>query len=198
MSAPNADNIRDWKQFLNGSKPAFARIYQAHFSSLHNYGYRLSGSSSLSKDAIQQLFVKLWNHRENLSTPASVRHYLLKAFRRILLDNQKKQAVFHDFPENHPAMIDNSQEFVLIKEIAWNEQNQYLREALEKLTKRQKEAVYLKFFENLSYDEIFTAMNLTVKSVYNLISMAIDVLRQNTPYVNYMLVTSVLTTYLNI
>lgn len=198
MGNPNVENIRDWEEFLDGNRPAFSRIYQAHFSALHNYGYRLSGSSSLAKDAIQQLFVKLWNHRQNLSTPASVRHYLLKALRRILLDHKKSRDIFCDFPDNYSTTAENSQEFLLIKEIAWNEQNQFLTEAIEMLTKRQKEAIYLKFFENLSYDEIASAMCLTVKSVYNLISKAIDVLRQNTPYVNFMLFTSLLTTTLNI
>ena len=54
------------------------------------------------------------------------------------------------------------------------EQNHFVSKALHVLTKRQQEAIYLKFYCNLSYKEVATAMSISVDSIYNLISKAID------------------------
>jgi RNA polymerase sigma factor (sigma-70 family) len=45
------------------------------------------------------------------------------------------------------------------------------------LTKRQQEAIYLKFYSNLSYKEVAAIMSISVDSIYNLISKAIDSLQ---------------------
>lgn len=179
-----------WKDFQKGNREAFANIYQAHFSSLYNYAYRIGGSSSLAKDAIQQLFVKLWNRREFLSNPVSVRHYLLKSLRRTLLDIRLQQERYTSLSEADSCWHEDSKEFLIIQEHAYIEQNHYLQEALNKLSKRQREAIYLKFYEGMSYEEISSAMLLNIRTVYNLISQAIEMLRQNTPYVNLMLLLS--------
>ncbi len=45
------------------------------------------------------------------------------------------------------------------------------------LTKRQREAIFLKFYNDLSYSDIASIMDLQVDSVYNVISKAIESLR---------------------
>jgi len=45
------------------------------------------------------------------------------------------------------------------------------------LTRRQREAIYLRFYQNLSYDEIAKLMTMKVESVYNVISKAISLLK---------------------
>jgi len=54
------------------------------------------------------------------------------------------------------------------------EQNHIVSKALRVLTKRQHEAVYLKFYCDLSYKEVAAMMSISVDSIYNLISKAID------------------------
>lgn len=182
----NAETVM-WGRFKEGDKKAFEQIYNTHFSSLYNYGFRFCGSSPQAKDAVHQLFVKLWDHKENLSTPVSIRHYLIKSLRNILLDHYKSDSRNKALDAVVTNFSEQPSEFLLIQENISLEQHRYLSQALAKLTKRQREAIYLKFFENLSYDEISSTMSLTVSSVYNLISKAIEVLRKNTPYVNLML-----------
>ncbi len=188
---PNAENEL-WNRFKEGDRKAFEQIYNTHFSSLCNYAFRFCGSLPQAKDGVQQLFIKLWDHKEKISTPVSVRHYLIKSLRNILLDRFKTDKRTKPIDAGDTYFYENPHEFLLIQENIWEEQHQYLRKALDTLTKRQREAVYLKFFENLSYDEVSNTMSLTVDSVYNLISKAIEVLRKNTPYVNLMLLISLL------
>jgi RNA polymerase sigma factor (sigma-70 family) len=58
------------------------------------------------------------------------------------------------------------------------EQSEKLRRSLVMLTKRQREAIFLKFYNDLSYSDIASIMDLQVDSVYNIISKAIESLRQ--------------------
>lgn len=188
---PNAENVI-WSRFKKGDRKAFEQIYNTHFSSLYNYGFRFCGNSPQTKDAVHQLFIKLWDHKEKLSTPVSVRHYLIKSLRNILLDHFKTDSRSMALDAGDTYFSEQAHEFLLIQENLLAEQHQHLRNALKTLTKRQREAIYLKFFENLSYDEVSSTMSLTVNSVYNLISKAIEVLRKNTPYVNLMLLFSLM------
>jgi len=71
-----------------------------------------------------------------------------------------------------------SQEDVFIEEECEVERSKKVRKSLQALTKRQREAIFLKFFNQLSYHEVAAIMNLHVDSVYNLISKAIDILRK--------------------
>jgi RNA polymerase sigma factor (sigma-70 family) len=57
------------------------------------------------------------------------------------------------------------------------EQNYVVNKALSALTKRQQEAIYLKFYSDLSYKEVAAMMSISVDSIYNLISKAIDSLQ---------------------
>ncbi|MEK6480139.1 sigma-70 family RNA polymerase sigma factor [Catalinimonas sp. 4WD22] len=188
---PNAEH-EIWDRFKEGDRKAFEQIYNTHFSSLYNYGFRFCGNSPQAKDAVHQLFVKLWDHKEKLSTPVSVRHYLIKSLRNILLDHFKTDICYKALDAGDTNFSEQASEFLLIQENISDVQHQQLRKAISTLTKRQREAIYLKFFENLSYDEVSSAMSLTVNSVYNLISKAIEVLRKNTPYVNLMLLFSLM------
>jgi RNA polymerase sigma factor (sigma-70 family) len=54
-----------------------------------------------------------------------------------------------------------------------------IKKCLHDLPKCQREVILLKFFNELSYSEISEIMNLQLSSVYNLVSKAIEQLRQN-------------------
>jgi RNA polymerase sigma factor (sigma-70 family) len=71
-----------------------------------------------------------------------------------------------------------SQEEALMEEEWELERNKKIRNSLHSLTKRQREAIFLKFFNQLSYHEVAAIMDLHVDSVYNLISKAVDILRK--------------------
>ncbi len=52
-----------------------------------------------------------------------------------------------------------------------------IKRALNLLTRRQKEIIYLKFFQDLSYNEISQMMDLSQRSTYNLVSKALTMLK---------------------
>lgn len=170
-----------WNSFRQGSRDAFALIYNEHADPLYHYGVHLCGNTELVKDQLQELFYDLWQTREHLAPELQhLRYYLLSSIRRRLLravekDRRHRQHTFSDFEIILPR------EHFIIQDEKHQEQQRQLHAALAALPLRQREAIYLRFFHNLSYPEIANLMSMKVDSVYNIISKAIGVLKKTLP-----------------
>ena len=169
-----------WYSFREGNKDSFARIYNFYIEELLSYGYRVTSNRQLIKDSIQDLFLHLWLHRDNLSETNSIKFYLFRSLRNRILKNLEKQ---HDvsFPVDESVleniMGDFSYEQELVTQEIQLEQILKLQKAIEKLPKRQQEAIQLRYHHNFSLEQIADLMQLNNQSVRNLLHKAIGQLR---------------------
>ena len=169
-----------WRRFREGNEQAFTTIYTTYFQVLYRYGYHIARDEETVKDCIQSLFVELWRSRQNLSDTTSIRFYLLKAMRRKLYRSLRKEEMYIDFsPELDDAGMEFSPELALITQQTNQHQQEALRQAIDQLTRRQKEAITLLYIDGLSYMEVSGVMALQVRSVYNLIHTALESLRKH-------------------
>jgi RNA polymerase sigma factor (sigma-70 family) len=74
--------------------------------------------------------------------------------------------------------IDLSADQVMINAERMYEQQITLHKAVEQLSNRQKEVVFLKFYQNLSYEEIARILGISTKATYKLVARAIIQLRK--------------------
>ena len=77
-SFENLSEKQLWQLFKNGSEDAYAFIYHKYFHVLYNYGRQFSDSKEGVKDCIQDLFVEIWDRKENLGDTDSIKFYLFK------------------------------------------------------------------------------------------------------------------------
>ena len=167
-----------WSTFKKGDKQAYAILYQRHFKMLFIYGTKIAEDRDLVKDCIHDVFIELWKNKENLSAPKSVKAYLLSAIQHKLIRQlSRARARQNEITRMEFPFIAECREDQMIEDQIQLEQNYIVSKALNALTKRQQEAIYLKFYCNLSYKEIATKMSISVDSTYNLISKAIDYLQ---------------------
>lgn len=193
----NEADIQLWLEFKSGSLPAYARLYEQYFHVLFKYSCKITLNRSLVLDVIQDLFIELWKNKQNLGTPTSVKHYLFKALRRKLyqqITNSGKDFYAQDITAFTGMEVAFSREYQLIGEQAKHEQLLELSKALASLTRRQKEVIFLKFYQNLSYDEISSIMSISIDAVYNLVSKAIDSLQKNTKKIDLFMLITLLST----
>lgn len=167
-----------WQAFQQGDPAAFQQLYNRYYPLLYRYGRRFTPDTDLIKDAIHDLFLKLYNQRlatGDVQTPAA---YLLRAFRNVLLNQLKRKSRINIFssPEEYTFEMDACIEDAIVQEQLSAEQRDQLRQAMNRLSKRQKEAIYLKFYSDLGYQEVAAIMSLRYQSVVNLIHEAIKVL----------------------
>ena len=169
-----------WEAFRGGDAAALATLFEAHYSALFNYGRKLTGDEELVRDCIQNLFQRLWRRREAVRAAPLVKAYLFKALRRHLGDETK---LLRRHRHLLPAYTDSfevtySHEEFLIAQQRDAEQSARLLAALNGLSKRQREALYLKFFDGFSYERIAEVMSLNTQSVRNLVFNALKAIRQ--------------------
>lgn len=168
-----------WNTFREGNRDAFARIYDLYINDLLSYGYRITSNRQLIKDSIQDLFLHLWLHRENLSATDSIKYYLFRSLRNRIFKNIEKQDIQ---PQTAECILENiigdfSVEQVLMAEETQSEQISRLRKAIGKLSKRQQEVIQLRYHDDFSLEEIENLMKMNNQSVRNLLHRAISQLR---------------------
>ncbi|WP_316828257.1 sigma-70 family RNA polymerase sigma factor [Pedobacter miscanthi] len=179
---PNQHNeSQQWYSFKNGDAAAFEYLYKAYSAGLYNYGSKFTKDKDLIKECIQDLFVGLWTKRNSVGNPEHVKHYLYKSFRHAIFKKtfQLSKNETYEETENYSFQVVLNVEESIIdyeKQVQISEQ---LQNALAKLTARQREAIFLKFYEQLSYEEIAEVMGITVKAGYKIMARSLDYLRNN-------------------
>lgn len=180
-SAPDVDVQRAWAQLRRGQRQGCAALFRTFYEDLYNYGLRLSRREQYVKDAIQDVFLTLWRTRDRLSTVTSVKAYLLSTLRRRLLRNLDRDRRRDDRNERYSAeqsAITFSQEEVLIRFEHTLAQQKAIVRALNALSGRQKEAIFLRYFNGLTNDEIADVLDVTNQSVRNYLYRARKTLRE--------------------
>jgi RNA polymerase sigma factor (sigma-70 family) len=173
------DDKSKWHLFLQGDKDALSHIFLDYHDDLFNYGLKLSGHKDIVKDAIQDLFLKLWKNRNNLSNIQSIKPYLLKSLRHHVLDSLELRKSWQTIDNEYEStqQITYSHEDFLINNQIDEEIHQQVINTLNKLTLRQREAIYLRYFENLEFETIAQIMEMNVQSVRNTIYRATQLMR---------------------
>lgn len=178
----NSDEALLWNLFRQGNENAYAQIYESYFFALYNYGIKIIRDKDLVKDCIQDLFINLWRTKHNLAEVTFIKPYLYKSLRHDLIRKlrhvNQTDSLAADPGANYNFEIVLSHEVEIIDNQIAKDQKKFIINELNALTKRQKEVVFLKFYENLSYQEIATVMSISVDAVYNLLSLALGALKK--------------------
>ena len=179
-SKANLPDAQLWSDFQAGSETAFAQLYQQYAQALYGYGFNIAPRKALVLDTIHDLFVDLWEAKENLGKVKSIKGYLFASFRRRLLKQLAKQRKqFNaDVQPEEAAPLTVSADHQLVEKQTFDAENQKLEKALAKLSPKQKEILHLKFHAQLNFKEIGQIMDLDRKAAYNLMARVIAKLRR--------------------
>jgi RNA polymerase sigma-70 factor (ECF subfamily) len=169
-------NIKLWESFRKGDKEAFAALFKEHYKPLYRFGNKFTTDTELLEDCIQELFVELWQAKSKAPV-LSVRAYLLKSLKYKLLKAFRKNGKVLPIQDNGDIPFEFSHETLLISQQENQEKKQRVIQALEQLTHRQKEIIYLKYYQNLSYEEVCDIMSINYQVARNLLYQAIKSLK---------------------
>ena len=163
-----------WAAFCQGNEAAYRQLYEQYVPGLYSYGMKLTRDEALVKDCVQELFIRIWNTRQALGQAKSIKFYLSSALRRDLIRQlQQQKTLTPDELEAYDFTVSLDTEALFIQQEIKSEQVERLNQLLNGLPPRQKEALYLKYYENLSYEEIAGLMHITPGVAYNFVYRAI-------------------------
>src|SRR6201994_2865532 len=170
------DNL--WLQSLEGDEKAFYLIHRALFTGLYNYAQKLLQDPGLAGDAVQELFVKVWVRRSTIGPLRKVKPYFFTALRRQIL-NQVRNIKLRELKISSLPRpdIDFSPEEIVVKNEEYHSLQNKIAALLNELPKRQKEVIYLHYFEGMDYTQIASVMGIHYQSVLNLTQKALQKLR---------------------
>lgn len=182
-----APDTHIWNDFLLGSKDAYAFMYEKYARVLYNYGYKIAQNRQLTEDCLQDLFLTILETRSRLGHTDSIKFYLMRSLRRDIVRKLNGDGL--SGTTRHCSLDDHDVDFRVEfqYEPTWldsqisRERSETLLRELNQLPARQKEALFLKYFDSLSYEEIAGVMGIEQTSVYKMVYKAIASLQKRIP-----------------
>ena len=160
-----------------GSYKAFETIYDEYFDLLYGYIFGMIRSHAQAREIVQDTFIKVWLHRSKIDPELSFKAWLFKIAKNQLINDIKKNfadPVFEDYMihcENNQLVAQADLEFDMeLFRIA-------LQKAKHKLSPRQVQVFEMCKEEALSAPEVAERLKISEASVYNYLSQALSVLR---------------------
>lgn len=162
-----------------GQKGSLRTLFLRYYDSLFSYGLSVCSTEEVIEDCLQELFYQLWEGRSNLSDVKNVKGYLWISFRRRLMGALKKRNEVNyrsvSFKNDMEKVV--SAEGTLIDKEQEESIYQKLQEVCNDLTQREREVLFLKYYEGMSYSEIEQILGLEYQTVRNYMYRAIERLR---------------------
>lgn len=168
-----------WTSFREGEKEALGQLLQRYYCVLKHYGLKFRVDESIVEDCIQELFLQLHQNRYQINTTESVKHYLLKALRHHILQYLRiqKRLTYEDLNWDGSGAADPDSETLLIRQESIDKLTKLMNVRMAALPNREREALYLRFYEDLSISQIAEVMQVKHQSVSNFLQKALLKLR---------------------
>lgn len=186
-----------WVRFVSGEDKCIEIIYKRYVDVLYSYGLKIINDESLVFDCIQDVFVKLIERKKDLNVGSRIRIYVIKSLRNRLVDELRSSLRKRDILNNPSIEFESkrteSPENELIEIEEKSSIQKEIQKAIDDLPGKQKEIVFLKYTEGLSYDEIATILEIDKASARTLLYRTLKSLKQtlfNQAIILFLLITS--------
>jgi RNA polymerase sigma factor (sigma-70 family) len=178
-----SENIEDkllWQGLKKGDMNSFNKLFRKFYSELYYYGIKVNPDPEFVKEAIQEVFVRIWETRDRLGEAGNVKSYLIVSLRRMILTAKSKKAkkLQIEFTETDDySFLYEVNEFEKHQDLSAELQT-ILLDSINSLTLRQRELVQLFFYHELSYSEIADVMKMSIQASRNLMYRTLTHLRE--------------------
>lgn len=166
--------------FCNGDDSAFSELYDTYVQILYNYGSRFTTDQELLKDCIHDVFIKVYNKRNECQEFKNFGSYIVISLKNRLLDEFRRHTFTAETPVEHYVYrraTDDIEHEYIDTEHQLLQQNQVAR-LMNSLTRRQRQAITLYYLEQRKYDDICNIMQMNYHSVRNLMHRGMLRLRE--------------------
>ena len=161
------DHERIWiEQARAGDQTAFARLVSAYQGPVYNLAYRMLGTPGDAEDAAQETFLRAYDRLSSYEPERKFSSWLLSIASHYCIDQLRRRRVPLESLDDQPAWYDLAADDPQPEETALqNEQEQALRRALNGLPPAYRLPVVLRYWNDLSYEEIAEATQSTVSAI---------------------------------
>lgn len=180
LSIKTYDDHKLWNKLKAGDEKSFSFLFEKYYGDLINYGNSFSPFAEKVQDCVQDVFADIWLYRESLQQPNVVKAYLLSSVRKRIARLYERDHIFRKITttDSIEFLFDFSVEHELIDDESTAESVLYLNKLLNDLPARQKEALFLRYNQGLSVDQIAEMLEVNYQSASNLLHRGLLTLRR--------------------
>jgi len=154
----------------------FSDLFRQHEHKLYTLALKLTKSDQLAKDIIQEVFLKLWDQRNQLTSILNIEAWLYRVtenkiidfLRKASADNRLKEKIWNQLQQ----IVNESEQYLAAKEY-----NQIIQKAIDQLPPQRKLIYQLNKENGMSYLDIADELQLSKHTVKNQLSTAIKSVR---------------------
>lgn len=171
-----------WFAFRQGRNEAYACLYKKYYRQLYAYGIHTGLDNSQTADAIQELFLKLFEKPELITDAKTLSSFLFRSIRNYAINTIKKESKYTGINED---VLSFSFEYSIEEDLIAEEDKLILAGQIDEvfscLTSRQKEIIYFRYLYEMDYEEIARIMQISPQSARNMIYKAFEKIRKKYP-----------------
>jgi RNA polymerase sigma factor (sigma-70 family) len=175
------DDLILWNNLKNGDEKSFSMLFEKYYSDLVRYGNSLSPYEEKVQDCVQDVFTDIWIYRNGLQSSVVVKAYLLSSVRKRIARLNERDHIFRKSTSTDSIafLLEFSVEHDLIDDdYATKEKVNHLNNLLNNLPVRQKEALYLRYHQGLTVEQIADMLEVNYQSASNLLYRGLLTLRK--------------------
>ncbi len=164
------------KELIKGNNKAFRKLFDTYRDDVYAYSISMLKTKVLAEEIVQDVFLKIWQHRDRLNPDLSFKSYVFTITRNLtfnliskVANNRKlKEEVFYKSQKSYTPIEDK---------IAENEYEIIKNKAIEQLPAKRKIIFQMSRSKGMSYEEISKELNISVSTVKGQMSKALKTIR---------------------
>ena len=160
-----------------GSRDAFNKIYAMYSKRLYGYCLKISKNREDAEEIVQDVFLRLWNMKEDIRQEETVRSLLFIISKNYLLKscyNQVHSQIFEDYVDYEEKLRNDDR---ADSKIEYEDFLKMIRQAMQTLPETQKKVIELTRLKQYSVQEVAEQLSLSEQTVRNQLSLGLKALR---------------------
>ena len=175
-----------WQKFVKGDDASFSELYRHYYHELLAYGLKIGFNEESCKDAIQDVFFKIYTSRSRLTHVENIEFYLLLSVKNRLFDLYKGE-IKTDFIPYDDIILDKENsvvEKIIDRETQLLLENK-IKQSIKILPPRQRKIIYWHYHLNLSFSEIAAFLGVKPETVRRSINRALQKMQESNQLKNF-------------
>jgi RNA polymerase sigma-70 factor (family 1) len=159
-----------------GDEMAFEEVYRLYHRHLYYIAVRYLKDPALAEDALQEVFLKLWSHRQTLDGQQSLKAFLSVMMRNHVLNTirDKQREILHHIEYTAEWSETDAEN---VQEEEWQTYEQLVAEGVSHLSPQKKRVFQLKTQGGLNNEQIAHQLGLSINTVKYQFSQSLHFLR---------------------
>lgn len=169
-------------QVAKSDENAFRLLFSRYRHKIFYIARKLLQSDSLAEDVLQEIFLKIWIHREQLPEVINFKAYLNTITRNHVYNTLRKVAneekLIGGLAIRNNSVAAGTEQSAAFQTLSYQELQSALQKAIASLTPQQRKTFELSRLEGLRHEEIASLLNISKETVKKHISEALHTIRR--------------------